>query len=134
MAGDHLNSDELKRCLLSWALTTESSPLFKGSSAKLGSWFLTIERACRQSRIPDTQRTEAAIHLIYDESPLADVMKERERVYKEKSGEAYWPWADFERDIVAIVMKSDKRMTILLCGIFADNCTRRVGPGRKSPE
>jgi hypothetical protein len=108
--------------------------LFKGSSAKLGSWFLTIERACRQSRIPDTQRTEAAIHLIYDESPLADVMKERERVYKEKSGEAYWPWADFERDIVAIVMKSDKRMTILLCGIFADNCTRRVGPGRKSPE
>ncbi|KAJ3548390.1 hypothetical protein NMY22_g1283 [Coprinellus aureogranulatus] len=104
--GGHLNLEELKRRLLSWSLQTRCYPLFKGSSEKLGMWFLTVERACTQSSIPNTQRSEAAIHLIHDDTPLAGVMRERQRVYLEKSGEAHWPWPDFKRDIIGIVMHS----------------------------
>lgn len=109
-----MNAEELKARLLSWALRTSRYPLFKGSSEKLGLWFLTIERACSQSGIPNTQRSEAAIHLIHDDTPLAGVMRERQRVYLEKSSETHWPWADFKRDIIAIVMQSDQRESVRL--------------------
>lgn len=109
---DHLEPEELKRRLLSWALQTKRYPLFKGSSEKLGLWFLTVQSACTQSKIPNTQRTEAAIHLILDETPLACIMKERQRAYSEKSGDTYWPWADFKRDIIKVVMEAEAGRSI----------------------
>ena len=135
----HLDSEELKRRLLSWALTTRRYPLFKGSSEKLGLWFITVESACSQSQIPNTQRTEAAINLIHDDTPLAGVMRERQRLYLEKSGENYWAWADFKNDIIKVVMQAGTGTQVWL-SLRRDDlltnapclCQVAAGPGKRS--
>jgi hypothetical protein len=70
-------------------LTSFCYPLFKGPSEDLGRWFLIVERACRESGIPPTQRTEAALLLIFEEIDLAEVMQARQQIYLQRTGEAY---------------------------------------------
>lgn len=106
---DHLPQAELEMRLRLWALRTSRFPLFKGSSDKLGAWFLIVERACRESDIPSTQRTESAILLIFEseDRPLQAVMRERQCAYLEKSDEAFWPWTTFKLDIIKVVTESE---------------------------
>lgn len=74
----------------------------------MGMWFWRVDRACRESQIPLTQRSEAAILLVYDEIPLGEIMKERQRVYCEKSGKSFWPWPEFKEDLVSVVRAANK--------------------------
>jgi hypothetical protein len=68
-----------------------------------------VERACRESGIPLTQHTEAALLLIFEEIDLAEVMRVRQRIYLQTIGEEYWDWPEFKQDIRKVVAKAERR-------------------------
>ncbi|KAJ2933269.1 hypothetical protein H1R20_g3828, partial [Candolleomyces eurysporus] len=98
---DHFSPEVLKQRLYNWSLSTSRYTLYKGLPEKLGGWLIIVERACRESGVPLTQRTEAALLLIVGE--LADVMQVRQQTYLEKTGEPYWGWQDFKQDLRKVV-------------------------------
>jgi hypothetical protein len=73
-----------------------------------------VERACRESGIPLTQHTEAALLLIFEEIDLAEVMQARQQIYLQKTGAEDWDWPEFKQDIRKVVAKAERRNESLI--------------------
>lgn len=101
----HLLEHGLEARLLRCALQRHlRSPLFYGPE-DLEAWFTTVESACEHCGVPPSQYTDAAIFLINNTSPIVHVMRKLQRIYLERTHEAFWPWDAFKVDIEAEVRR-----------------------------